>query len=55
MDSVLTRSDLLLFVWSFLIGGGACVSGTGAWAIIKVLSHLYQWLAGGYDLEIGHF
>ena len=22
---------------------------------IKVLGHQYQWLAGGYDLEIGHF
>ena len=27
----------------------------GTWAIIKVSSHKYQWLAGGYDLEIGHF
>ena len=27
----------------------------GAWAIIKVSSHQYQWLADGYDLEIGHF
>ena len=26
----------------------------GARAIIKVLGHQYQWLAGGYDLEIGH-
>ena len=24
-------------------------------AIIKVLGHQYQWVAGGYDLEIGHF
>ena len=24
-------------------------------AIIKVKGHQYQWLAGGYDLEIGHF
>ena len=23
--------------------------------IIKVKGHQYQWLAGGYDLEIGHF
>ena len=23
--------------------------------IIKVLGHQYQWLAGGYDLEIGLF
>ena len=27
----------------------------GARAIIKVSGHQYQWLAGGYDLEIGHF
>ena len=28
---------------------------TGVRAIIKVNGHQYQWLAGGYDLEIGHF
>ena len=27
----------------------------GAQAIIKVLGHQHQWLAGSYDLEIGHF
>ena len=27
----------------------------GAWAIIKVSGYQYQWLAGIYDLEIGHF
>ena len=27
----------------------------GAQAIIKVSGHQYLWLAGGYDLEIGHF
>ena len=27
----------------------------GARAIIKVLGHQHWWLAGGYDLEIGHF
>ena len=27
----------------------------GGWVIIKVSSHQYWWLAGGYDLEIGHF
>ena len=26
-----------------------------AQAIIKVSGHQYQWLAGGYDLEIGLF
>ena len=23
--------------------------------VIKVKGHQYRWLAGGYDLEIGHF
>ena len=27
----------------------------GTLAIIKVLGYQYWWLAGGYDLEIGHF
>ena len=27
----------------------------GAQLIIKVLGHQYRWLAGCYDLEIGHF
>ena len=27
----------------------------GVWAIIKVSGHWHWWLAGGYDLEIGHF
>ena len=27
----------------------------GVSVIIKVSGHQYQWLAGGYDLEVGHF
>ena len=27
----------------------------GTQAIIKVSGHQHWWLAGGYDLEIGHF
>ena len=27
----------------------------GAQAVIKVSGHHYQWLPGGYDLEMGHF
>ena len=27
----------------------------GTRATIKVSGHQHQWLAGGYDLEIGHF
>ena len=26
-----------------------------AWVIIKVSGHQHWWLAGGYDLQIGHF
>ena len=32
-----------------------CKNLAGARAIIKVLDHQYQCLAGGYDLEIGQF
>ena len=28
---------------------------SGARVIIKVSGHQHRWLAGGYDLEIGHF
>ena len=28
---------------------------SGARAIIKASGHQHWWLAGGYDLEIGHF
>ena len=31
------------------------LSLAGTWAIIKVSGHQHRWLAGGYDLEIGHF
>ena len=27
---------------------------TGGWVIIKMLGYQYRWLAGGYDLDIGH-
>ena len=27
----------------------------GTWAIVEVSGHQHRWLAGGYDLEIGHF
>ena len=30
-------------------------SVTGTRVITKVLGHQYWWLAGGHDLEIGHF
>ena len=38
-----------------LITGTNDPSLAGARAIIEVRGHQYQWLAGGYDLEIGHF
>ena len=30
-------------------------NGAGTRVMIKVPGHQHQWLAGGYDLEIGHF
>ena len=38
-----------------LTTGTADPSLAGAKPIIKVKGHQYQWLAVGYDLEIGHF
>ena len=31
------------------------LAATSAWAIINVSGHQYQWLAGGYDLNLGLF
>ena len=36
-------------------GNNHLLTTTGTRAIIKVSDHQYWWLAGGYDLEIGHF
>ena len=38
-----------------LVTGTDDPSLSGARAIIKVSGHQYRWLAGGYDLQIGHF
>ena len=38
-----------------LLTTGAVDPSFGAQAMIKVKGHQHQWLAGGYDLEIGHF
>ena len=35
--------------------GTLIIAQAPARVTIKVLRHQYQWLAGGYDLEIGHF
>ena len=37
--------------WPFIL----IITLAGARVIIKVSGHQYRWLAGGYDLEIGHF
>ena len=37
--------------WPFTL----IITLAGAQAIIKVSGHQYQWLVGGYNLEIGHF
>ena len=36
-------------------GHNRLLTTTGAQAIMKLSSHQYRYLAGGYDLEIGHF
>ena len=41
VTSMLAASKIVLFL--------------GTRVIIKVSGHQYWWLAGGYDLEIGHF
>ena len=38
-----------------LTPGAVDPSLADAQAIIKILGHQHQWLAGGYDLEIRHF
>ena len=36
-------------------GHNHLLTTAGIQTIIKVSGHQYWWLAGGYDLEIGHF
>ena len=55
---VVKRDVLLLKAWDLLSQNTVFIVltlGKKAWAIIKVLDHRHQWLAGGYDLEIGDF
>ena len=49
------KNVLLLGHNHLLITGTDDPSLAGAQPINKVLGHQYGWLAGGYDLEIGHF
>ena len=51
-----TSKNVLLTGHNHLLTTGADdPSLAGTRAIIKVLGHPCQWLAGGYDLKIGHF
>ena len=45
---------LLAFLTIIILTGTDDPSLAGARVIIKVLGHQHWWLAGGYDLEIGH-
>ena len=53
---MLTQSKNVLFSGQnhLLTTGTDNTSHAGAQAMIKVSVHQYWWLAGGYDLEIGH-
>ena len=54
---MLATSENVLFPGHkhLLTTGADDPSLAGTLAIIKVSGHQHQWLAGGYDLEIGHF
>ena len=53
---LVTSKNVLFPGYNHLLTTGADdPSLVGACAIIKVSGHQYRWLAGGYDLEIGHF
>ena len=57
VTTMLATSKNVLFLGHnhLLITGTDDPSLAGARAIIRVSGHQYQWSAGGYDLEIGHF
>ena len=50
-----SKNVLLLSHSHLLMTGTDDPSLAGARAIIKVLGHQHQWLAGGYNLEKGYF
>ena len=57
VTTMLATSKNVLFLGHnhLLTNGTDDPSLTGAWSIIKMSDHQYRWLAGGYDLDIGHF
>ena len=57
LTTMLFTSKNVLFPGNnhLLTAGADDLSLAGAWAIIEVMGHQHQWLASGYDLEIGHF
>ena len=55
-----TSKNVLLPGHNHLLTTGAddpslIITLAGPQAIIEVLGHQHQWLAGGYDLATGHF
>ena len=61
IHQVTTSKKVLLPGYNHLLTTGAddvhhlIITLTDARAMIKVKGNPYRWLAGGYDLEIGHF
>ena len=57
VTTMLTTSDIARFLGHnhLLTTGTDDPSLAGARVIIKVSGHQFWWIAGGYDLEIGHF
>ena len=56
VTTMLATSKNVLFPghYHLLTAGADDPSLNGARAIIKVSGHQHQWLASGYDLEVGH-
>ena len=52
---MLATSENVLFLHHNNLLTTLFITLTGAWIIIKVSCHQYQWFAGGYDREIGCF
>ena len=52
---MLATSKKVLFTGHNLLLITLIIILAGAQVIIKVSGHQYRWLAGGYDLKIGHF
>ena len=57
ITTMLATSKIVLFLGHnhLLTTGTDDPSLASTWPIIKVSGYQYQWLAGGYDLAIGHF